>query len=325
MRSKDIAVGYAIGYNDGLGQGGGTISDKWTRPSDWPKTPEPTANQIVMLVTTQWNTAPQETFQIYAHKYGSTPTKFDGKTNATVDWGDGQSETITLPNTGTIAFCSHYFYDIITGTWNSGPILDNGAHVFVITVTLPDNTYIDTGSLSGGLLEIYVGANVKFYNTIARNKVMLEHVKFFGWQPKSENNAGDTYGIMSGNNVLQSVEATEPLNIIPLKAFMNCFSLSDIDLSNCVAISDMGLQNTAITVVESKALSTIGAASLASCYELQKVIAPNLKVISSVSAFSNCYNISEVVIPDDCTYPSGTFQDLYKWYDNPEKEHPELN
>lgn len=316
-------VGAINELKKGLDEGGG--DDKWVRPTDWPAISAPEANQIKILISTQWNTSPYESFYIYSYKQGTTAKKFDGTTTASVDWGDGFVETIALPNTVNNVSSGHYFFDTSNGTWNDGPILNNGAHVFVITVTLPDNAYISVEYLNCEPLEIYVGKNVKFYSVIVRNQEMLEHVKFFDWQPSGENNAGDSYGILSNNYVLQKVDATEPLNRIPARAFSDCHLLSEVDLSACTEIAEYGLYNTDVTQIASDTLNTLGDNGLSNCYQLQKVSTPNLSVISGRSAFANSYNITDVIIADNCTYPSGTFSSQYKWYDNPEKHHPEFN
>lgn len=47
MNAKDIAYGYAIGFNDGVAAGGGK-SDEWIFPDIWKTIPDPAANQIII-------------------------------------------------------------------------------------------------------------------------------------------------------------------------------------------------------------------------------------------------------------------------------------
>ena len=306
--------------------GGG--DDKWVRPSDWPAIPEPADNQIIILISTQWNTAPYESFMVYAYKNGDTAVNFDGTTSLSVNWGDGYSETVELPSTAKYVNPEHryYEYDETTGqpiSWHSGPVLDNGAHVFVITITLPDNAYISYQYPNCDPLEIYVGKNVRFTSNIVQNQEILEHVKLFGWQPTEENHVATSYGLVYNCYALQCVDATEPLVYLPQRAFDSCYNLKEIDLSQCAEIGSYGLYNTAITAITSDILHTLNSYALGYCHNLKSLDTPNLSTVGA-SAFAQCYNIESITHAEDWTYSSGAFYDLYRWYDNPEKQHPQI-
>lgn len=325
MNSKDMAIGYALGYNDGLGKSSGESSgdsgetNKWVRPADWPAMPEPADNQVIALVSAQWNTYPYEYVKLYAYKYRGSTAFFDGTTAFSVDWGDGTSETIELPNSVQYKEQYHNFYDSENFSWNDGPVLNNGAHVFVITVTIPDNAYFAMGN-GCYALEMYIGRNVKFYNEIpGSTRQMLEHVKFFGWQPTEDN-----IGMMKSCQVLQCVDTTEPFVYIPQSAFYFCNNLSEIDLSKCTEVDNSGFANTALTKVVSDSLTVIGSSAFISCYRLESVDTPNLSTVGN-SAFSSCYNIESITHAEDWTYSSNAFSSLYKWYDNPTMEHPQYS
>lgn len=327
-KSRDVTIGYALGYNDGLGQGGSIITDKWVRPSDWAAMPEPSDNQVVMLLTTQWARTPYQQFVFYAFRRGNTSEKFDNTTTAFIDWGDGFTENVELLNTQQVAYSKqHKFYDNDDNGnwlgWHEGSVLDNGAHVFVITVTIPDNAYFLVNSSNCNLLEMYIGKNVKFYSEALSNKEVFEHVKFFGWQPSDNNHyASSGVGLFHGCYTLQCVDATEPLEYIPAYAFENCFNLKEIDLSACVEIKKYGLKQTALKKVNSEALQILNEYALGDCYVLESINAPNLKTITHYDALSRDFNITDMTIAEDCSFPAGTFVDQFKWYDNPEKEHP---
>lgn len=324
--AQDI-VGAINELKKGLDEGGGGESDKWVRPSDWPVMPEPADNQIVMLISTQWNTSPYESFTVYAYKSGETAVNFDGTTSVNVNWGDGYSDTINLPSDVSFVSPGHYYYDYDDTTgeklgWHDGPVLDNGAHVFVITITLPDNAYFYTNG-NCEPLEIYVGKNVKFLNSVINSQDMLEHVKFFGWQPTDDNHVATNYGLLYNCHVLKCVDATEPLVYLPERAFNTCYNLKEIDLSQCTKIGAYGLYNTAITEIISEKLHTLDANALGSCHSLKRLNTPNLLTVGNY-AFSQCYNIESITHAENWTYPRGALGDLYRWYDNPEKSHPQI-
>lgn len=317
-------VGAINELKKGLDEGGG--DDTWIRPSDWPAMPEPSDNQVVMLLTTQWARSPYQQFGFYAYRRGNTAANFDGTTTAVVDWGDGFTDTVELLNTQQVAYSKqHNFYDYddngIWLGWHEGPVLDSGAHVFVITVTVPDNAYLWVIGSNCNCLEMYIGKNVKFYGGALEQDEMIEHVKLYGWQPSDDNHYGGK-GLFYGCYTLQCVDATEPLKYIPENAFNSCFNLKEIDLSVCTEIKAYGLFKTALKKVNSEALQILNEYALGDCYVLESIIAPNLAAITSYYALHYDFNITDITIAEDCSFPTGTFVDQYRWDDNPEKDRP---
>ena len=311
MQSKDMAIGYAIGYNDGLGQGGSEYDDsKWMRPSDWPEMSDPEDNQVIMLITTWWNDSSDETFDIYAHNGGYTSGNFDGTTSVKIDWGDGTNDKIDLPINSESINVNH--------TFANGTILENGAIAFVVTITLPENAYLNFENLNCYPLEIFIGSNVKFHKDIIKNEYLLEHIKLFGWQPNEKDNFYTSNGILSGNYNLQCVDTTIPLTYIPKSAFSNCFNLKEIDLSQCTSIEESGLSTTALTTVTSSKLIRLASMALGYCRQLKYVNTPALIGVQS-GAFAQCFNIENITHSEDWVYESGSFRQLFKWFDNPEK------
>ncbi len=343
MNTRDFVNGYAVGYNDGLENSSG--NDKWVRPSDWPAMPEPADNQLIMLISTQWNTNPYEQYYIYAHGVNGDYALFDGTTSVSIDWGDGATETIDLKSGYEYYPPLHYYYDTGLSSWNDGPILENGAHVFVVTVTLPDNAYIVRRSPNNHPLEIYVGKNVKFWSNLGTMH-MLEHVKLFGWQPSDLNHYIETStGFMSNCPNLRKVSATEPLTKIAQNMFNRCRALDEIDLSECTEVEKNGLAYTGIKEINSEVLTTLGELALTECYSLTQINAPNLSEagasalyncygitkinapklsVVGAKAMQNCYMLEEVVHAEEWTYETNSFTNIYRWYDNPTLTHPQI-
>ena len=50
MNAKDIAYGYATGYNDGLNSSGSKPEEDWAPPADWPDVPEPSDYEMCFLI-----------------------------------------------------------------------------------------------------------------------------------------------------------------------------------------------------------------------------------------------------------------------------------
>lgn len=308
--------GFILGLSLG-GGGGGSADDKWIRPSDWPELGTPADNQIIMLITTQWNTSPYESFRAYADKSGGQ--RFESSLAITVDWGDGTVENLETEIGTKFLDFGHYFYtshENTAPTWNDGPILNNGAHVFVIKLTLPDGVYIVYGEKCEPL-DVHIGKNIKFYRCLIDCE-LLSHIKFFGWQPSEDN-----YGIgFAQNHCLQSVEATEPFTAIPDRFFTGCMLLQEIDLSKCVTIGKESFySNYNLKKITAPLLETIGDSAFGYCHNLKTVESP--KLLSVVShAFTYCYSLLDISHADGWTYDSMSFINCFNYYDNPTKSHP---
>ncbi len=344
-------MGFAAGFAAGLAvgkkkfSGGGGDSDKWVRPADWPVLPDPSDNQIIILTTTQWNISPWESFNVIAKNQDGTSKYFSGGTYVTVDWGDGNIENIELPSDKMSVRIGHYFYNYDTKVWNPGPILKNGAHVFKVTITLPDDVYVSWGDYCDSL-DIHIGANILFNNSISSIHT-LEHIKFFGWVPNDKNCGFATDGLFSYNQVLQSVETTIPFPIIKSRMFQGCHSLNQIDLSECVEIQNLSFNACyGLNKIISNKLTKIGESAFASCFSLKKFSAPLIETVDQRAfsdcyalemvetprlsivgnyAFNSCYNLSYISHAENWVLGNDPFNSCYKYYDNPGMSHPDLN
>lgn len=354
-----LAVGVCIGKNK---KRNNSDTDKWTRPSDWPQLGTPTDNQIIMLVTTQWNTSPYEAFSVYSYAQGDTSIPFGKGKVITVDWGDGTIENLEPWHEYTNASFGHSFYsyhDYSPPTWNDGPVLNSGAHVFVITITLPNGVYFKYNR-NCELLDIHIGTNVKFYESLSYCH-MLEHIKLFGRLPNGDNY--DSYQF-ANNGALCSVETTIPFTKITGDMFKYCYSLHEIDLSQCVTIGnnafyECNMENINAPLLETigesafercnklatvelpklvsvgkKAfyicniekintplLETVGESAFSMCYSLKTVESPRLTNVGNY-AFENCYSLVNISHADGWTLGSQSFRNCLKYYDNPNKSHP---
>lgn len=316
--AQDVAGAINELFQSG-GEGG---DDKWVRPSDWPTLGEPAENQIIMLITTQWALGlPSSGFTVYANPSGISGKVLSG--SLIVDWGDGEVESIPL--NGTFQSIDHNWYNfdgMSPPTWHKGPVLNNGAHVFVIKITFPDDVYFYCATTRGEPLDIHVGKNVNFYSSMGNFK-MIEHIKFFDWVPSNDNIFTDSsHSVIDEGYVLRKVETTIPWKIIPQYMFNRCYSLDEFDFSECEEVMNYGFADcTRLSEIKAPKLTTVGNSSFQACYALKNVNSPKL-ASAAYSAFTNCRNLENIVHADGWTYTANSFSNCYKYYDNPNMNHP---
>ena len=298
MNSRDIAYGYAIGFNDGLGQGGGSTPDIWQPPSHWLTIPEPADNQAIFYVEVD---TPIPSIVIAVG--GS-----DGYGNAVIDWGDGYVDNI--PDGNASGYMHPYTAAgqyIITVTCNGVPSID---------INYTSYSYINGNPVSGtlkncqrSLKAIKLGKNVKF-NTIPSVSdymygMSLIYMKFAGEIKKF---------LFTSYKALEKIEAAVlPDSFTEESPFMYCYSLHDLDFlkdyagdiptnafDGCRSLTSVNLPN----------VTSIGNNAFISCYSLKSINLPNVTSLGD-TVFSACYSLKELIMPKVSSVGANEFNSCY--------------
>lgn len=276
MNSKDMAVGYALGYNDGLGQGGGSaVVDDWQIPDYWPEIGTPADNEIKLLIIKTSPTATNFKFFTVAN-FTDNASKISSDNKLTVDWGDGTVDTIITDGNG------------IVHEYNSGGIImTNGVQAYVVSIKQNTNDFYyctDTSS-QYRIIAAHIGKNFQLNNS-ALYSSLLYYVKCYGWQP-NEANADVSHQTMFGA-YLSRIDMTIPWQYVPPYMFYS---------KNLISF-------------DGSSLKRIGTYSFANNYYLSKLIAPNLTSIEN-NAFQNCLRLKKITIAENCEIGTNAFVYCY--------------
>lgn len=280
MHSKDIAVGYAIGYNDGLGQGGGSaVVDDWQIPDYWPDIGVPADNELRLLIikmspdTTKFGFFTVENFTDNASAVSSG-------NEVMVDWGDGTSQTITMDGTGV-------FHEYNGG----GIVMSNGVQAYIVSIKLVTSGYYYCTDSSSQYksIAVHIGQNVKL-NNLAFNNALVFYAKFFGWHPE-EVNADISHQSMFGVQI-RRLDMTIPWEIVPSNMFQGK-QLRSFDGSNLKKIKQYAFTgNGQISKIYAPNLISIGDYAFQQCSSLKKITtAENCEI--GTNAFAYCYLIDD--------------------------------
>lgn len=289
MDAESVVIGYAMGYNDGLDDGGGEKpSDDWQPPENWIAVPEPEPYDIYVLILAT------------SGGYGNTGMKFElmlgresdneiGHGNIFVDWGDGTTDQLNQRGYPTHTYTEEgqYLIHIITdenaNAWRSSSqnqatwqIVKTGENIAFVTDRNEQNNYP--------------------YSNVFPNKNYIKYVQIN--HPK---------GLPKINYLFQSCYALKKIDVkkkfsgdIPQYAFAYCTGLSDFS-----------------SILDSDGITSVGNSAFYSCYGLIKIYLPNCTSTGN-GAFSYCYNLQEIVVAEDCTFGTNCFQNCYSLYPRPD-------
>ena len=335
MNSRDIAYGYAIGFNDGLGQGGGggSTPDIWQPPSYWPQIPEPADNQAIFYVEVD-NPTPSISISFGGGSSGDTSYG-----NGTIDWGDGYVDSI--PENYAYA-CIHPYSAaggyVITATCNGAPWININDKYYDFIMNTPTNTPQDYKSgLQRSLKAVKLGKNVKFVTRpdTANNMygMSLIYMKFAGEidnfyfnnlraLEKIETSVlPDSFPNDSTFRYCYSLHDVDFLKnysgVIPSYAFQDCRSLRSINLPNVTSIAVYAFEQCcSLKSVNLPIVTSIENGAFSNCYSLTSLNLPNAATIND--GFYNCYNLRNLTVADGCNFNGNTFDYCPALYPKPQ-------
>lgn len=305
MNARDVAYGYAIGYNDGLGSGsgGGETADEWQPPADWLTVPEPGPLEICMLVWT-------DSFGVtlYDHDTGNGGY---GDCKVSVDWGDG---TFGDPSD-------------ISGNNPRHKYAEMKQYVVKVTGAANANTFCYNNGVNGLQIckcgsGIYMWLNGEYstsspYNVFGNQKA-LKYVSI-----KNENGLWNAdaypnfyYGCFQNCNSLRRVDLPHKIKKFIKNEFNSCYSLSGIDLSEVTNIGDYTFYyNRVLKKAIMPECISIGQSAFSGCTGLEEVYAPKCTTVGN-NAFEQCCNLQKVTFANGCTFGNNAFSNCYSLYPN---------
>ncbi len=298
MHSQDIAYGYAIGYNDGLGSGGGDEAD--ADYEKWQNLIEPAENQAVFLVRVPNTAAKSITMTIgYAIDMYYEDTW-------TVDWGDGTSSTgysrqghVTHDYSAigeyTVIFTSHMVSCNNSAAVTSSPTISSKNNAALIMAKYGDLIHAESNLNSAPFTSQEELRYVKLCDDTVFSKYFFSscgslRTIFF------DGNIETIY-----DNMFTSCQTLDISNLkfnslsIGKNAFNFCHNIKEISMPQCNMIGDR---------------------AFALCYGLHKAIFPKCYNVSNL-AFQSCRALVQTSFADDCVFDTEAFDGCTSLYPYP--------
>ena len=298
MHSQDIAYGYAIGYNDGLGSGGGDEAD--ADYEKWQNLIEPAENQAVFLVRVP-NTAAKHVIMTIGYAidmyYEDTWT---------VDWGDGTSSTgysrqghVTHDYSAigeyTVIFTSHMVSCNNSAAVTSSPTISSKNNAALIMAKYGDLIHAESNLNSAPFTSQEELRYVKLCDDTVFSKYFFSscgslRTIFF------DGNIETIY-----DNMFTSCQTLDISNLkfnslsIGKNAFNFCHNIKEISMPQCNMIGDR---------------------AFALCYGLHKAIFPKCYNVSNL-AFQSCRALVQTSFADDCVFDTEAFDGCTSLYPYP--------
>ena len=253
-----------------------TINIKWTYPSNWLQLPEPSENQIVLLVDAAYSSS--RTIAYNRHHVGSSDT--------TINWGDG-----------TEFYSESHSYTAGTGH-------DTGeSEQWIITITFDESQeigseylyalYSGTTNSTMSTLAMKIG-NTRYILSLNCTSSAIQYIKILN------DDLNTSYSFSSAYRLCK-VELSEKITKIPNSCFKSAYNLSDINLLNITEIGTNAFRNCYLLNPSGKMpnLTTIGNYGFYNT-GIKNCIFPKLTSIGDY-AFSGCSMLTNAIIPDGVT------------------------
>lgn len=303
MNAKDIAYGYAIGFNDGIsmGGGGGEIDTPDPDYQKWLDLPEPNDNQAVFLIRVTNTTT---IFSLTVNNFNSIQPLDD---SFSVDWGDGSDIEIFASASQQI---NHTYSNV-------------GEYVVTFTNILGFNDYVKPIPVNNFIMGKY-GDN------------MCVHFSRTSAQSGSSNQNFKSYANLRYLKLPPTTEFNDYF-------FQNCYSLKKIEFNGTITTLYTGMfyacYNLDISGINFDNVTDIPLGCFYYCYMLKNVSFPSCLSIRK-SAFNVCLNLESAFFPNctnvedsafncnyqlksftaanDCTYGTDCFFRCYKLSPRPD-------
>lgn len=314
MNAKDIAYGYAIGFNDGVaaGGGGGGVDTPDPDFQKWLDLPEPNDNQAVFLIRT---TAANQVVSMTVNLITS-PIVYED--SFSIDWGDGSS--IEMFASSPASAVSHT-YSII------------GEYIVTFTNILGYNDFAKPKSLImakyGDGMCVHLIKSTE--GTKTNNFSSWNNLRYIRLPSSTEFNDG----FFSACNALRKIEFEgniqlyskmfmqcynldfsninfENITQIPDQCFVDCLSLKNLPFPSCTSIGYSSFGRCInLKSVSLPACTSIGNSTFASCYNLKDVLLPSCTSIGN-NTFANCFELTNFKASSKCVYGKDCFKGCYK-------------
>lgn len=313
MNAKDIAYGYAIGYNDGLNSSGSKPEEDWTPPVDWPDVPEPSNYEMCFLIDV--SAVPQA----FSFSISDSTGYIFNKGDLVIDWGDG---TISSFSDGEDRTLYHEYdsagkYVIKVAATEASCFLQNIVYPILLMCKLGDEIVI----VGGGSIQ-----------KAFQNQYRLQYAKLGG-------KGGLPSQAFMNDHALCKVDITIPPQIIPMSCFYRDYNMKKFDFSEVTAVEAGGVQMSGFEQINMPKCETIGQRGFAAMSRLKKVNLPlctsvgnyglsqnyaleevNLPLCTSVgeNGLYADWNLRSLTIAEGCTFGSNCFKECYNLIPRPD-------
>ena len=234
------------------------------------------------------------------------------KGTATVDWGDGASDTVTGTSTSTVVNTQHTYAaagDYVIAIAVSGSMALVGNSSYGSQVLWKNST---TGNLNrpyqNAIQKAEIGANTSFSNYAFRACYSLASITI----PDSVTSIGNA--LFHQCYSLASITIPSNVRKINESAFLGCYSLTSITIpsgvtsisyttfGNCYSLSSITIPDRITTLLS----------ALQGCNGLVSITIPDSVTSISSDAFSSCHSLTSITIPSGVTsISSSAFQYCY--------------
>jgi len=239
---------------------------------------------------------------------------------ATVEWGDGQTSTVTGSSTSTVVNTQHTYAaagDYVIAIAVSGSMVlmgnsFNGSQVlWRNSVVMADQNRVYQNAIQ----KAEIGANTSISNSAFRDCYSLTSVMI----PSGVTSIGSSAFAYCYS--LTSVMIPSGVTSIDGSAFYNCYSLTSVMIpSGVTSIGSSAFYGCAslASVMIPSSVTSIGSSAFRNCASLASVMIPSGVTSISNSAFRDCASLASVMIP------SGVTSSVHRRDQLPQQQHLHL-
>ena len=305
-------VGAINELKKGLDEGG---SDEWQLPESWIDIPEPTTNQVIMMV--EIDTASVDSPVLAILLFSQDGAGFYTGTES-INWGDGYIDYLRADHRDTYA---HQYSN--AGQYIVTVNCSDTINCLTLSTSLSSNSAYINGELVTSsaavnptvLRAIIFGNDTALYNEISTSYYGIIYLKFKGAFIAYRNGSAPRF---QNFNFLCKLICNIPPDSLTSSAFYNCYNLQDADFaenilavptsafSNCYSLRKVNLQNA----------TDIGASAFYNCYNVSEANMPSISNIQN-NAFAYCTKLQKVTYADGCTIDTSSFNGCLGLYPKP--------
>ena len=212
---------------------------------------------------------------------------------ATVEWGDGNTDTVTGTSTLTIVNTQHVY---------AAP----GDYIIKIAVDGEMAIVGTDGTIGTTLLWKNITSSNNYLNRVYQSAIKKIEI--------GSNTNFSNYSFIGCYNLI-SITIPDSVTIIGTSAFNGCYNLTSITIPDGVTeISTIafGTCYSLISITIPDSVTIIGTSAFQACHSLTSITIPNTVSAIGSSAFSTCHSLTSVTIPDGVTIiNNNTFYSCY--------------
>lgn len=291
------------------------------------------------LIVGQMYTTDDGKTRIYIHLEQGRLAPYLGiaiKGTATVEWGDGNTDTVTGTSTTTVVSTQHVYAtagDYVIKIAVDGAMCISGNDVICSQLLWKNTTVkLENAPYENAIKKVEIGRNVNLKNysfaycygletiTIPNTVQEIGYNSFvyccslkFVTVPNSISEIGQF--AFNSCVALKAISFSNSITGIDASAFGSCYELKTVSLPTGLTIIERQLFSGCrglTSVIIPNGVTTISTDSFKTCSNLASITIPDSVINIYESAFVDCYNITSITIPSGITtLPKALFQYCY--------------